>query len=209
MIKLCKRGHERTPENVDKWGACKICVQIRGKLKHLADPEKYRLYSMNWRKDNPEKSKASVAKWRAENLDSRKAYSAEWHRNNRIKGAASAARSRAKNPEKCKARVVKWLANNKDKAKDYGHQRRAKVRGVTVSAIKATDIFERDNWICGICYEKVDKKLKHPHPKSKSLDHIIPVSLGGEHSPRNVQLAHLGCNCRKHNRGTGDQMRLF
>lgn len=32
------------------------------------------------------------------------------------------------------------------------------------------------------------------------MDHIVPLSRGGEHSLDNVQCAHLSCNCRK-----GDQ----
>jgi 5-methylcytosine-specific restriction endonuclease McrA len=30
-----------------------------------------------------------------------------------------------------------------------------------------------------------------------SLDHVIPISAGGEHSKANTQLAHLGCNAKK------------
>jgi len=35
---------------------------------------------------------------------------------------------------------------------------------------------------------------------SVSLDHIVPVSLGGMHSMANVQCAHLFCNLSKNNR---------
>jgi 5-methylcytosine-specific restriction endonuclease McrA len=30
-----------------------------------------------------------------------------------------------------------------------------------------------------------------------TLDHLMPVSRGGEHSYRNVGTAHRGCNSRK------------
>lgn len=32
---------------------------------------------------------------------------------------------------------------------------------------------------------------------SASVDHIVPLSRGGEHSMNNVQCAHLSCNCSK------------
>jgi 5-methylcytosine-specific restriction endonuclease McrA len=32
---------------------------------------------------------------------------------------------------------------------------------------------------------------------SVSLDHVIPLSRGGNHEPGNVQCSHLACNVRK------------
>ncbi|RYE42573.1 MAG: HNH endonuclease [Hyphomicrobiales bacterium] len=57
-------------------------------------------------------------------------------------------------------------------------------------------IYERDLWICGICFEPVDAALagtdSHWRP---SLDHIVPRAKGGTHEPSNLRLAHLWCNC--------------
>ena len=58
-------------------------------------------------------------------------------------------------------------------------------------------IFERDGWICQLCGKPVDPELKWPNIMSASLDHIMPLSLGGKHTTENVQLTHLGCNSRK------------
>jgi len=46
----------------------------------------------------------------------------------------------------------------------------------------------------------VDPSLKYPDPMSVSLDHIVPVSLGGMHAMSNVQCSHLFCNLSKNNR---------
>jgi 5-methylcytosine-specific restriction endonuclease McrA len=62
------------------------------------------------------------------------------------------------------------------------------------------DVFERDQWTCGLCRHPVDPGLAWPHPMSASVDHVVPLSRGGEHSLDNVQCAHLRCNCIK-----GDQ----
>ena len=72
-----------------------------------------------------------------------------------------------------------------------GHQRRRVVARVY-----------REETVCGICELTVDKSLPYinpktgrPDPMSKSVDEIVPVSLGG--SPidrRNCRLTHLGCN---------------
>ena len=78
-------------------------------------------------------------------------------------------------------------------------QRRRKARKLQNACIpyKRLDIYERDQWICGICGKFVDIALKHPHPMSASIDHIIPLAKGGGDAPDNVQLAHLICNSRK------------
>jgi hypothetical protein len=64
---------------------------------------------------------------------------------------------------------------------------------------------KRDNWRCQLCRNAVNKGLKWPDPLSASIDHVIPISLGGEHSYANTQLAHLVCNIRKGNRITEPQ----
>lgn len=58
-------------------------------------------------------------------------------------------------------------------------------------------IFKTQN-VCGICGKPVDMKLKHPHPMSPVIDHIIPINKGGHPSDiTNLQLAHWTCNRRK------------
>jgi 5-methylcytosine-specific restriction endonuclease McrA len=43
-----------------------------------------------------------------------------------------------------------------------------------------------------------------------SLDHIVPLSLGGSpDSPANLQLTHLRCNLAKRDRPAGEQLRLI
>lgn len=55
-------------------------------------------------------------------------------------------------------------------------------------------VIERDLGICGICRTPVG--LEDP----LHLDHIRPVSRGGETTLNNLQLAHAVCNMRKGNR---------
>jgi hypothetical protein len=89
------------------------------------------------------------------------------------------------------------------------HRHRARHYGVDYEPVKRSAIYERDAWRCGICSLKVDRRLKYPHPKSPSLDHVIPMALGGGHTYINVQCAHLICNSRKSHHGTGDQLALI
>lgn len=86
-------------------------------------------------------------------------------------------------------------------------RRRARIRNAEHESIDPRDVFERDGWICGICGTKVSRRLKYPHPRSASLDHIRPLAEGGTHTLGNVQCSHLACNLNKGASG-GGQLRL-
>jgi 5-methylcytosine-specific restriction endonuclease McrA len=80
--------------------------------------------------------------------------------------------------------------------------RRARKKGNgRTESIDPKDVFERDGWRCGICGKEVRKGLLFPHPESATLDHIIPLAVGGEHVWQNVQCAHFRCNGSKGARG--------
>lgn len=80
-------------------------------------------------------------------------------------------------------------------------QRSARIApSARVEPFDRMDIFERDDWICGICQKPVDKTLKWPDKGSRTIDHIVPLSLLGDHTPENVRLAHMVCNVTRGNR---------
>lgn len=55
----------------------------------------------------------------------------------------------------------------------------------------------RDGDSCAICSKPVDMSLAYPDQMSPSVDHVIPLSVGGPNTPENCALAHLGCNIKK------------
>lgn len=59
----------------------------------------------------------------------------------------------------------------------------------------------RTQKICWLCGTAIDDTLQSPHPYSRSLDHVTPISMGGNIlDPNNARAAHRRCNQR---RGTG------
>ena len=98
--------------------------------------------------------------------------------------------------DKCLKANYRTIRKQKQRAEHYG---------VYYEFIDVLEVYKRSGWVCGICGESIDRKLKHPHPKSISLDHIIPMSIGGPHSYENVQPAHFNCNSKKGNRRYMDQ----
>lgn len=60
---------------------------------------------------------------------------------------------------------------------------------------------KREQRVCWLCGLAIDPELVSPHPMSFTLDHVIPVSMGGALSdPDNARAAHRLCNMK---RGTG------
>lgn len=66
--------------------------------------------------------------------------------------------------------------------------------------VSPLEVFERDGWVCQLCDDPVLPFVRWPHPRSASVDHVVPVSRGGQHVESNLQLAHLGCNSAKRDR---------
>lgn len=65
---------------------------------------------------------------------------------------------------------------------------------------KAKKIIFAQQSVCSICGRPCDTsgKLVFPHPLSPTIDHIIPVSKGGDPvNIENMALAHLMCNRAK------------
>lgn len=69
--------------------------------------------------------------------------------------------------------------------------------GRASEAYTLSEIAIRDESTCGICGDLVDLELSFPDVMSASIDHVIPLSRGGDDTKANVQLAHFGCNCAK------------
>lgn len=76
------------------------------------------------------------------------------------------------------------------------HQKSQRIQiGPGLYRRKMARILLRDKRICQLCYRPV--KFMPMHPLSPSLDHIVPVSMGGSNDDSNLQLAHLRCNILK------------
>lgn len=75
------------------------------------------------------------------------------------------------------------------------------------SDITLKKLAERDNQTCKICGQIVDwtdyimrDGYRITGRKYPSIDHILPISKGGEHRWGNVQLAHMICNSIKNDK---------
>jgi hypothetical protein len=117
--------------------------------------------------------------------------SSAWHEANKERSEAANRAWQKKNRERYKA------------TKQEGHRRRrARLAKVRVEKIDPWAIYARDGGRCHICE-------KHVRRDVMSLDHLIPIAHGGEHTVVNVRLAHVSCNVRRNTgRRTNTQLLL-
>jgi 5-methylcytosine-specific restriction endonuclease McrA len=106
-------------------------------------------------------------------------------------------RRKEADPEAFARWARQWRSRNPDKVREHNATRRARLRAVVAESFDPYEVFERDDWICGLCDGPIDPSAAYPDPMSPSLDHVVPVSRGGVHSRANCQAAHLVCNIRK------------
>jgi len=95
------------------------------------------------------------------------------------------------NRPKRKAREIRADAKRRSYLKDY-------------PLIDPEDIFDRDEYVCGLCGGMTDKDAvwdaSNPPKRYPTIDHIIPLSKGGTHTEDNLQCACHTCNCSKSNK---------
>jgi hypothetical protein len=86
---------------------------------------------------------------------------------------------------------------------------RARKAGAYMDTVIPKKVYERDGWRCVSCKCKVHM-CKAYHPKQASIDHIIPISMGGSHTYGNVQTMCVSCNSSKSDKITNNvQLTVF
>jgi hypothetical protein len=86
-------------------------------------------------------------------------------------------------------------------------------RQLTGDGVTDEQILERDRWTCRMdtCIygsRRINPKRKYPDQRSASIDHIVPLALGGDDTAFNKRAAHLGCNMARGIGRPGEQMTL-
>jgi len=158
-----------------------------------------------WRKRNPEKSKeccrASYQKNRQKKLDyhrNRRAKNPEiyqarqnaYRQANREAERARANARRKKDPEKYRKRIREYHKTHPEKRCALEAKRRAKTEGTLCNLNKEQKkIIE--------CLYKCRKRVSECTGIEHHVDHIIPLSRGGLHTPENLQVILASINMSK------------
>ena len=92
--------------------------------------------------------------------------------------------------------TVPW-DSTAERHRENARRRRYGLRAGEREWVGLKRIFKRDQGRCAICRRLVSLRRRSPDPLSPSLDHIVPVSLGGGHNWKNLRLTHRRCNLRR------------
>jgi 5-methylcytosine-specific restriction endonuclease McrA len=158
----------------------------------VARAEKARASVARWQNMNPEKVRASSVRWHKANPEKVRVSTAERRKAHPEKHRASNAKWAKANPEKAKVGTAKWQKENPEKKAVWGSKRRAAKYANT----PINELLTSSEWLailaeagghCAYCGKEA--KL--------TLDHVIPLSKGGQHSAPNVVPACARCNSSK------------
>jgi 5-methylcytosine-specific restriction endonuclease McrA len=190
---------------------CKACVSARSKGYYQANPDKYKNKASQWREENSERKAAADRAWQEANPEKvaeyrrrtrqahkaeRAAYNRGWIQNNAERSQAYHKQYRADNRDKLTESRRAWREANKSKVLAYDRDRRARVRN-QVGYIKPGYWEAVLRFYGGKC-------LKCGTTEDLTLDHVIPLSLGGLHELRNFQILCGSCNYSKQARSCAD-----
>lgn len=114
------------------------------------------------------------------------------YRQSRLEELRAADRRRnAANREGNRERSRRWRAENPERKLANVRARQIRKAGNAIGeSFTRREIFDRDRGQCHLCGKTCDPSRYH-------VDHLVPLSMGGEHSRRNVAVAHPECNLRR------------
>ena len=103
------------------------------------------------------------------------------------------------------AMYARYMAtpHGREKVRSNEYRRKARKRAAFVDDVKWSEVMERGGWACHLCGGKIPKARKWPDPLFGTVDHVLPLAKGGEHSYANCKPAHLSCNCSKGDKPLG------
>lgn len=191
-VKYCKRGHVRTAENVNKWGACKECLKITNAKWKAENAEKVSEYKKEWAERNPEKIKSIQRENHIKNKEKKK----EYQKRNRESIRKNALRYRHRNLEKCRATSSRWQKENPDKSNAQTRKRQAAKLKRTPPWLTKDQVEEISAFY--LTAEFMSNATCTPH----HVDHIVPLqgrNVSGLHVPWNLQVLTAEENLRKGN----------
>lgn len=150
---------------------CKSCHSKSVKKWQMNNSEKFKEINKQW-KNSHKKERAEDSKKRARaHREQRREFGRKW---------------RSKYPDYGK----NWRKNNLDKIRNYAQIRRARIigNGGDLTVEEWNDILDFYGHKC-LCCGREDVKL--------TIDHVIPIFLGGKHAADNIQPLCGPCNSRK------------
>jgi CRISPR/Cas system Type II protein with McrA/HNH and RuvC-like nuclease domain len=157
-------------------GQCRLCKNAKERERYAKNIEENRLKARKYREENKEKDRIRKKKYAIENPEKIKAI---------------LRKSNEKNSKKRVERARKWKKANPEKVKATRENRRAAMKNSRgkISGDLLEKLYLLQKGKCACCGTPLNGKYH--------IDHIMPLKLGGDNSPSNIQLLNPLCNMRK------------
>lgn len=205
-VKPLDEFYPRSSARDGRYSDCKECNRARRRAYAKANRDKESAYRAQWVAKNKARHDEYMSNWRTANREALREYDQSWRDSNRDLKRSMDRRFRAENAEAIRRKRADNLEFFRERDRAYREsgahaererRRRAAKRGVRVERVDLDALWTGR---CGLCGGEMDQEVRWPDPMSKSIDHVQPLSLGGEHILGNLQWAHLRCNVAKGNR---------
>lgn len=178
------------PQNLSKRHGCAVdgCD-----AKHHAKGYCHRHYSSHWRDENLERERATHAAYRArpENREKAKARSKAWREANPDRARELVASWREANRDRERETRRAYRDANRDAIRALNNRRKARERNVEVNDLTAAQ------WVSIVAAYEGRCAYCATTPDRITMDHVIPISKGGNHTASNVVPACGPCNFAK------------
>lgn len=172
--KPCKRGH--IDQRLISSNVCDQCH--KEKVSTPGWKESWREYHSKWYSENKESVIKRTREYKKKNSNKVKAQSKALYESNKEQRIKQIQEWRDKNPEKIKIYTAK--KNNNRRAASSGK----------ISQERVAFLLEAQRGKCANCKEKLMGRYH--------VDHIRPLSRGGENADSNIEILCPSCNQRKH-----------
>jgi hypothetical protein len=167
-------------------GYCKPCNKKYKKDYHEKNSDKHSINGKKWRESHVEEKKDMDRIWIENNRDKSRKIKQRWKDNNPEKVKEMSKNYSISHAEELRQKNKQWRLDNLEKCRLKEHRRRARIRQNGVFIVSDKEIKNLLGKPCFYCGEK-----------SMHIDHIVPISRGGNHSIGNIVQACAHCNLSK------------
>jgi 5-methylcytosine-specific restriction endonuclease McrA len=151
-------------------------------------------YGKQWRENNPEYAKEYMEQWRLEHPENSK----EYYQNHKIIILEYGKQWRKDNPGKGLIYNKKFRKTEKGKVSRQRNNSKKQAKGReiinTLTFNEWIEILKQYHFRCAYCNKEFDLFIK------PTIDHIIPISKGGDNIKENILPACQSCNSKKNNK---------
>lgn len=178
--------YKRTDRNC-LFAECKDCANKRPRR---VNKELKKISGAKWKSENRERVRNNQRKWRESNIESARQSAREWSRKNRQYISQKYMEWKNKNREKVNEYARKWASRHPEISSASRRNRRARLKGNggKISSGEWKDLCDKYDNKC-LCCGRKDIEI--------TLDHVLPLKLGGRNEIENSQPLCRSCNSKK------------